>query len=142
MNDLFAALYEGFYPWELFYIYGLSQDMYDSGAYVVVGWFWLLSCVVLMLAYYYALSNYGNWYKLGYWFVWILVACLINFAAAYSISVGEMEIFYQHTDDGSPYGFSEHFSFSMVNVLWTFLLCIVLSILFKLKSVKASRTPF
>lgn len=142
MNDLFGPLYEGFYPWGLFYIDGFSQDMYDSGVYSIIGWFWIISSILLTLFYYYILSNYGSWFRLGHWFLWVLFACVINFTAAYYISIGEMADYYQHTDDGSPYGFSEHFRFSMVNAFWTFLLCVVLSIIFKIKSIKASRTPF
>lgn len=140
MNDLFAPFYEGFYPWEVFYIDNFSQDMYDSGAYTIVGWFWVISCAALTLVYYYGLSNYGNWFKLRYWLLWILAISVVNFVAAYYISNGEMEDYY--APELSPYGFSEHFSFSMVNVLWAAVLSAVLSMIFKFKSVKASRTPF
>lgn len=142
MNSLFTPFYEGFYPWEIFYIEGFSEDMYGSGTYNIVGWFWILSSVLLTLFYYYILSNYGSWFKRGFWFLWVVLTCIINFIAAYVISKNGMADYYQNSDEGSPWGLSEHFSFSMVNVFWTFLLCIILSIAFKYKSIKASRTPF
>ena len=142
MNNLFAPIYEGFYPWDIFRIDGFSDDMYDSGTYAVIGWFLILSSAFSVLLFYYFLSNYGSWYKRIYWFSWILIICVVNFIAAYYISVGEMDEFYSKSENGSPWGFSEHFSFSMVNVLWAALLGFVLSILLKKWSIKASRTPF
>lgn len=142
MNDLFAPFYEGFYPWEIFYIEGFSQDMYDSGTYIIIGWFLTLSSLSLMLLYYYLLSSYGKWYKRSYWLLWLMIVCGINYFGAYAISIGEMEAHFRESDHGSPYGFSEHFSFSMVNALWAFLFSVIFSVLFKWKSVRASRTPF
>lgn len=129
-------LYEGFEPLNLFYIEDFSQDMFTSGTYVSIGLVMLLSSLVSELFYYFFLSSYGSFYKKSYWFLWILFMAIINFIVAYTISFSAM------TDEGLTYTFSEYFTFSMVNVLWTMIFCFLFSIAFKFKSVKASRTPF
>ena len=129
-------LYEGFEPLNLFYIEGFSQDMFTTGTYVSIGLVMLLSSLVSELFYYFFLSSYGNFYKKIYWFLWILFIAIINFIVAYTLSFSAM------TDEGFTYTFSEYFTFSMVNVLWTMIFCFLFSIAFKFRSIRASRTPF
>jgi len=138
MNNFFAMLYEGFHPMDLFYIStnDFSQNMFLSGAYVSIGLIMLISSLLSELIYYYFLSNYGSFYKKIYWFLWIAFIGLINFSIAYTFSLSAM------IADRNIYTFMEYFSFSMVNVLWTVVFCFLFSIVFKFKSVRASRTPF
>lgn len=135
MNDLFAYLYEGFPPLNLFYISNnnFSDNMYQSGSYVSIGLIMLISSLVSELLYYFFLSNYGSFYKKMYWFLWMVAVALINFAVAYSFSFSTI---------GPDATFTEYFTYSMVNVLWTMIFCFLFSIAFKFKSIKASRTPF
>ncbi|MDM1376349.1 hypothetical protein [Myroides marinus] len=142
MNDLFATLYEGFNPLNLFYIENFSSDMYDSGSYSTMGWLLLIVTVVMVALYYFLLSNYGKFYKRIWWFVYILVIALINFIIAYNISMNAMEDLFLTNEDGNPYGFSEYFQLGMVNVLYGVILSIVFSIIMKFKSIQATRTPF
>lgn len=142
MNDLFATLYEGFNPLNLFYIENFSSDMYDSGSYSTMGWLLLIVTVVMVALYYFLLSNYGKFYKRIWWFVYILVIALINFIIAYNISMNAMEDLFLTNEDGNPYGFSEYFQLGMVNVLYGVILSIIFSIIMKFKSIQATRTPF
>jgi len=136
MNDFFAALYEGFHPLNLFYIQDFSNDMYGSGAYVTIGLIMIFSSFVFESLYYYFLSSYGSLYKRIFWFIWLLVIAVINFVVAFYYSTVELE------NMGVKYGFTEHFNFSVVNVLWAVIFSFVFSLLLKTKSIKGSRTPF
>lgn len=142
MEDFFAAIYEGFHPLDLFYIKDFSQDMYRSGSYISIGLIMLISAFILMSLYYFVLSNYGKFYKKIYWLLWISVLCLINFFVAYFNSLSAMENLFAASDNGHPYGFTQFFTFSMVNVFWTFFFCSLFSVVLKMKSITASKTPF
>ena len=136
MNELFAALYEGFHPLDLFYITGFSDEMFNSGIYVTIGLIMLLTSLGLESIYYYCLSSFGNFYKKVYWLIWLALIGLLNFCVAYYYSSSTMEYL------GFEYGFTQYFSFSIVNVLWATIFSFTFSIILKLKSIKGSRTPF
>jgi hypothetical protein len=142
MNDFFAILYEGTFLGDIFYLDGFSNDMFQANAYMAIGLIMLISSAILELIYYYFISNYGNFYKKRFWSIWILIIGLINFAAAYYQSTIAIEDFYSTSTEGSPYSFTEHFTFSMVNVLWAIIFSFLFSLVLKIKSVKASKTPF
>ncbi len=138
MNDFFAMLYEGFSPIDLFYISinNFSDNMFTSGVYITIGLVMIISALLSELFYYFFLSSYGNFYKTIYWFLWIVFIAVINFFVGYFASMRAM------INEGFSYTFFEYFTFSMVNVLWTMFFCFLFSIVFKFKSIKASRTPF
>lgn len=142
MNDFFATLYEGTFLGDLFYLDGFSNDMFQANAYMSIGLIMLISSLLLEIVYYYFISNYGNIYKKRYWLIWILIIGVLNFASAYYHSIVTIEDFYSTSTEGSPYSFTEHFTFSMVNVLWAVIFSFLFSIILKIKSVKASKTPF
>ncbi|MEC4114064.1 hypothetical protein VSO92_08090 [Myroides pelagicus] len=142
MNDFFASLYEGFNPLNLFYIDNFSNDMYESGSYVTMGWSLIIITVVMIVLYYFLISNYGKFYKKIWWLIYVLVVGVINFATAYNISFSAMEDLFMTSEDGNPYGFTEYFQLGMVNVLYGILLSFVLSMILKFKSIQATRTPF
>jgi magnesium-transporting ATPase (P-type) len=142
MNDFFATLYEGTLLGDLFYIDGFSNDMFQANAYMSIGLIMLISSLLLEVVYYYFISNYGKFFKKRFWFLWILVIGILNFATAYYQSTVAIEDFYSTSTEGSPYSFTEHFTFSMVNVLWATIFCILFSLVLKIRSVRASSTPF
>lgn len=142
MEDFFAALYEGFHPLDLFYIKDFSQDMYSSGVYVSIGLIMIFSTFFLMALYYFALSNYGSFYKKIYWLIWILIIGIINFFVGYYNSLMAIENTYVNSPNGHPYGFTQFFTFSMVNVIWSIIFCFAFSLVLKIKSTCASKTPF
>lgn len=136
MNEFFAMLYEGFHPLDLFYIIHFSNDMFSSGAYVIIGWTMVISTFLLESLYYYFISSFGSFYKRVYWFIWLIIIGVINFIVAFYYSNTTME------QMELEYSFNEYFNFSMVNVLWSILFSFFFSYLLKHKSIKGSRTPF
>ncbi len=138
MASFFETIYEGFPPLRLFYINEFSNAMYNADAYTSIGLIMLLSSLIMVVLYYYLLSNYGNLYKRSYWFLWIITIAIVNFTVAYMSSMSAL----QKSEPGNDYTFSQYFTFSMVNVLWAVIFSFAFSLIFKIKSISASRTPF
>ena len=138
MASFFEMIYEGFPPLNLFYINEFSNAMFTADAYTSIGLIMLFSSLIMEVLYYYLLSNYGNLHKRSYWFLWILTIAVINFIVAYMSSMSALE----KSEPGNTYTFSQYFTFSMVNVLWAVIFSFVFSLIFKIKSISASRTPF
>lgn len=139
--DIFSPMYEGF-NFDLFYFDNFSNDLFKLGIYDLVGIIMIISSFFLMIIYYYGLSKYKTFYKKLYWILWVSLICLINYRIAHYNSLIAMEDLYKNSDDGQPYSWILFFKFSMVNVLWTFLFCFAFSLLLKIKSDTASKTPF
>ncbi|WP_010250503.1 hypothetical protein [Myroides injenensis] len=142
MNDLFAALYEGFSPLNLFYIENFSSDIYETGAYVTMGWLMIIISIVMTVLYYFLFSNYSVFYKKIYWFLYLVLIAIVNFAVAYNISLSAIEDLYISSEQGNYYGINDYFQLSIVNALYGFILCFIVSLLVKSFSVQATKTPF
>lgn len=142
MNDFFAALYEGFNPLNLFYIENFSEDLYETGSYVTMGWLMILISIVFTVIYYFFVSNYGKFYTRLSWFLYLIFVAVINFAVAYNIALGAIDDLYLTSEQGTPYGFNEFFQLSIVNALYGFIVCFIVSIIVKSFSVQATKTPF
>lgn len=142
MNDLFAALYEGFSPLNLFYIENFSSDIYETGAYVTMGWLMIIISSVMTALYYFIFSNYSVFYKKIYWFIYLIIIAIVNFAIAYNISLSAIEDLYISSEQGNYYGINDYFQLSIVNALYGFILCFIISLIVKSFSVQATKTPF
>ena len=138
MASFFEMIYEGFPPLNLFYINEFSNAMFSADAYTSIGLIMLFSSFVLIALYYYVFSNYGNLHKRSYWLLWLLIIAIINFAVAYTSSLSSLNNY----EPSNTYTFSQYFTFSMVNVLWAVIFSFIFSLILKLKSTCASRTPF
>ena len=138
MASFFEMIYEGFPPLNLFYINEFSNAMYEADAYTSIGLIMLFSSLVMEILYYYMLSNYGNLHKRSYWFLWLITIAVVNFIVAYMSSMSALD----KSEPDNTYTFSQYFTFSMVNVLWAVIFSFVFSLIFKIKSISASRTPF
>jgi len=142
MNDFFAALYEGFNPVNLFYIEYFSDDMYESGVYTTIGWLMIISTLALTALYYFSLSNYGKLYKKQFWILWIGCIATLNYTMGYILANNAMNDFYSSAEEGNPYSFITYSQFGIYNLIWGLLLSIIVSVVIKGKSIKASKTPF
>jgi hypothetical protein len=138
MANFFEMIYEGFPPLNFFYINEFSNAMYEADAYTSIGLIMLFSSLVMEILYYYMLSNYGNLHKRSYWFLWLITIAIVNFIVAYMSSMSALD----KSEPDNTYTFSRYFTFSMVNVLWAIIFSFVFSLIFKTKSISASRTPF
>lgn len=133
----FAPAYELF---GLAYLGQFSDDLFDNFVYSKIATPTLIVTIIAIGAYYFLFSNYGQFYKRRFWFLWLFLISTANFGicfyivkqSLYDIYGGE----YPENYEGSIY------MVSFINVLWTLLIGFILSIIFKIKSVQASRTPF
>lgn len=135
--DLFPLLYDNLISNEDF-----ADALYNSEIYNSVGMIMVFSSLFCMILYYYVISNYSNFRKFYFWAIWILVLAIINFSVAYYFSDLEMEKQFKDTENGSPFSVTDYMNFSFLNFIWTIFFCFILSIPLKIKSTRASKTPF
>jgi hypothetical protein len=135
MNDLFASWYE-----LLTYFNSFSDDMYNEKLYISIGLWMVLIPVVILALYYYALNSvkFNKW---GYWLLLVVILCVVNFIIAYSISYNALDNLYVQQNNILPYS-AEFVGFSLINVLWTFVVSFVWSMIIKWRSKNCRRTPF
>ena len=119
----------------LYELFGKNVDpTYATDVYPFVGLFTLLIVLVFVALFYVALGRWKPvWYKLGHWFVTLIILLLFAF-------------FFAFTKSKEATGEDTHTSFmwklAFVNVLYTFIYFIVFSLLFKKISIFAKHTPF
>jgi len=135
MNDFFAGWYE-----LLAYFGGFSNDLYDENLYITIGLCMVLIPVAVLAIYYYAVNSvkFAKWW---HWLLLVIVLCAINFGIAYSTSYNELSYLYEQQNKALPYS-TEFISFSLINVLWTFVVSFVWSMIIKWGSKNCRRTPF
>ena len=135
MNDFFSNWYE-----LLAYLGDFSEDMYNQSLYLSIGLCMTLIPVGVLTIYYYAINSvkFSKWW---HWLLLVVVLCAINFGIAYSTSYYELAYLYEQQNKVLPYGI-EFFSFSLVNVLWSFVVSFVWSLIIKWGSKNCRRTPF
>jgi len=135
MNDFFASWYE-----LLAYFEGFSDDMYNQNLYITIGLCMVLIPVGVLAIYYYAVNSV-RFAKKWHWLLLVVVLCAISFVIAYTTSYNELSYLYEQQNKELPYG-TEFVSFSLVNVLWTFVVAFIWSMIIKWGSKNCRRTPF
>ena len=140
MNNFFANWYEllGFFE-------GFSDDMFDNSLYFPIGLCMVLIPIVLLTMYYYVLNSV----KFGKGFY---LTTLKEQAQRMALRVAKMfgGISYRNISDlymdqntAPSYALGTCcFSFSMINVLWSFVVSFVWSMIIKRGSTNCRRTPF
>ena len=135
MSDFFSNWYE-----LLAYLGDFSEDMYNENLYISIGLCMALIPVGVLTLYYYAINSvrFSKWW---HWTLLVVFLCGINFGIAYSVSINELSYLYEQQNKVLPYGI-EFFSFSLINVFWTFVVSFVWSMMIKWGSKHCRRTPF
>jgi hypothetical protein len=135
MNDFFANWYE-----LLAYFDSFSNDMYNQSLYITIGLCMVLIPIGVLTLYYYALNSvkFSKW---RHWLLLVIILCALNFFIAYSTSYNELAHLYEQQNNVLPYS-TEFVSFSLINVLWTFVVSFIWSVIIKWGSKNCRRTPF
>lgn len=135
MNDFFANWYE-----LLSYFDGFSDNMYDNGLYLSIGYCLILVPVVLLTLYYYVLNSrkFNKWWQ---WLLLVVIICVINFGIAFGVSYNGIYGQYGTNLVGYPL-ISDCLGFSFINFTWSFLISFVWSMIIKWGSSQCRRTPF
>jgi hypothetical protein len=138
MNDFFSTIYE---LGDTFYWGNFSDCLLDNNLYMHVGIVLVISSLVGMLIYYYVINStrWDQWY---HWLVSVVIVGIINAVYAYWAILSKLEIVYAEAGaDKVPFT-TEFFNFSVVDFLWSLVLCFVFSLLLKWKSTNCRKTPF
>ena len=135
MNDFFANWYE-----LLAYFEGFSDDMYHQNLYITIGLCMVLIPVAVLTVYYFAVNSvrFSKWW---HWLLLVVLLSAINFFISYSASYNELSYMYEQQNNHLPYGI-ELVSFSLINMLWSFVVSFVWSMIIKWGSKNCRRTPF
>ena len=135
LNLFFANWYE-----LLAYFEGFSDDLYNQNLYLHLGLYMVLIPVSVLALYYYVVNSvrFNKWW---HWLVLVIILALINFGLAYRTTFIELSYLYEQQNSELPYS-SEFISFSLINLIWTFIVAFVWSIIIKWGSKNCRRTPF
>lgn len=137
MNDFFANWYEllGFFE-------GFSDDMFDNSLYLPIGLCMVLIPIVFLTLYYYVLNS-ARFNKWWHWLLLVVVLCVVNFGISYLVSYRNILNVYTDMNSEPSYALGTCcFSFSIINVLWCFVVSFIWSLIIKWGSSQCKRTPF
>lgn len=134
MNEFFANWYE------LTYIEGFSDTMYENGLYIPIGFCMVLIPIVVLTLYYYAVNSrrFNKWWQ---WLLLVIIICAINFGIAFGVSYNGIYDVYGTTEVGYPL-VANCVGFAFINFLWSFVISFVWSMIIKWGSTQCRRTPF
>lgn len=135
MNDFFASWYELISSFD-----GFSDSMYYNGLYVAIGFCMVLIPIVALTLYYYVVNSrsFNRWW---HWLLLVVIICGINFGIAFGVSYNGIVNAFGSPDVGFPL-VPSCLGFSFINVLWTFVISFVWSMIIKWGSTQCRRTPF
>ena len=136
MNDFFQKLYEMFG-----YNQGFSDNLYNTGTYSPIGILMFAISLVGMAIYYYAINHprFNRWYN---WLFVVLILCAINLGIAFFKAYSVIEGVFQQQNQAVPYPTMNFIEFSLTNVFWTIISCLLLSLIIKWGSTNAKYSPF
>ena len=137
MNDFFANWYELLGSFE-----GFSDDMFYNSLYLPIGLCVVLIPIVFLTLYYYVLNSakYNRWW---HWLLLVVVLCVVNFGISYLVSYRNIMNIYIDMNSEPSYTLGTYcFSFSLINLLWCFVVSFIWSLIIKWGSNNCRRTPF
>jgi hypothetical protein len=137
MNDFFQKLYEMF---GIAYNQGFSDNLYNAGTYAPIGELMFLLALAGMAIYYYAINHprFNRWY---HWLVIVLILCAANFGIAFSQAYSAIDKMFQEQNQAIPYPIMNFVEFSFINVFWTLIFCLIISLIIKWGSRNAKYSP-
>ncbi len=130
-NEFFATIYEMFLR---YYDPSFSGDLYDEELYTVLGTGTILINLVLVLLFYYGINrpNFSRWYN---WLLMLIVGVSTSFVFSYFLIYNKFEGL------GYLYETIQYISFSIRNAIFSVVLFIIFTYLFKWWSTNAKGTP-
>jgi len=150
MNDFFASLYElfGIAP---FY----SSDMGDHlrgwditcSDFIATPWYTYIGLIMIGITLFVYMLQYhiidrSDWSKRRHWWMFALLAVLLNFSIAFTIPYNAVQA--GEYCNQLIIGFSDCMGFAFSNALWSFLLFLIITTIpvFRQFSVNCSHTTF
>jgi len=139
LKDLIANFYE---LWGAAYLGSFSDQMYNNDFYFSVALYSIIIALILTIVYYYVIDRPST-AKLSIWSINLLVGAILTFITAYVSSNNDLTELFASVGEQVPASFSsDMLMFSLINAMWTVLLMVLLSLVFKWKSPNSSFVPF
>src|SRR5690606_30304669 len=139
LKDLIANFYEF---WGGAYLGPFSDDMYSIDQYFPIAIYSIITAIVITVTYYYVLDRPAT-AKKRFWLLALLVGGILSFVIAYVTSNNGLTEMFTQVGVSVPPGYtSDMLQFSLINVFWTIILILLLSLLLKWKSTHSSYIPF
>lgn len=136
--EFFSNLYE---LWGNFTLGDFSNDMFHNGIYSPIGIAMLISAVIWMMLYYYAI-NHPKWGKVSIWLLWLAGLGVLNFIFAYGICYSQLKPIYEDQGIEMPSYWSDIMTFSFENGLISMITAAAISVIIKGKSSVLKNVPF
>jgi len=139
LKDLIANFYE---LWGGSYLGSFSDQMFNNDLYFPVALYSILVAFMLTIAYYYIIDRPVT-AKLSVWAINLLVGWIISYIIAYVSANNDLTEIFTSIGEPVPASFSsDMIMFASINAMWTVLLMVLLSLVFKWKSTHSSYIPF
>lgn len=142
MNDFFANLFE---LWGLAIIENsqasFSDQMYDNALYPPIGLVMIISALLFAILYYFVINHarLSRWY---WWGLGGLIVAVINFLTSWGIADGKLYQIYVNAGMQYPFSFIDILPFSLIVAMWTFIVYLLTSVIFKRFSINSRHTPW
>lgn len=142
MNDFFANLFE---LWGLAIIENsqasFSDQMYDNALYPPIGLVMIISAVLFAILYYFVINHarLSRWY---WWGLGGLIVAVLNFLTSWGIADGKLYQIYVNAGMQYPFSFIDILPFSLIVAMWTFIVYLLTSVIFKRFSINSRHTPW
>lgn len=135
MNDFFANWYE-----MISYFEGFSDVMYENSLYIAIGFCMVLIPIVVLTLYYYVVNSrrFNRWWQ---WLLLVIIICAVNFGIAFGVSYNGIYDVFGTAEVGFPL-VASCVGFAFIDVLWTFVISFVWSMIVKWGSPQCKWTPF
>ncbi len=138
MKDLIANFYE---LWGGAYLGDFSDQMFNNDLYFPVALYSILVAFILIIAYYYVIDRPGT-AKISIWAINLLIGGVISAIIAYVSANNDLTEIFSSIGEPVPASFSsDMLMFAMINAMWTIILMVLLSFVFKWKSPNSSYIP-
>jgi len=138
LKDLIANFYE---LWGGAYLGDFSDQMFNNDLYFPVALYSILVAFILIIAYYYVIDRPGT-AKISIWAINLLIGGVISAIIAYVSANNDLTEIFSSIGEPVPASFSsDMLMFAMINAMWTIILMVLLSFVFKWKSPNSSYIP-
>ena len=138
MKDLIANFYE---LWGGAYLGNFSDQMFDNDLYFPVALYSIFVGLILIIVYYYVIDRPGT-AKISIWALNLLLGAIISAIIAYVSANNDLTEIFASIGEPVPIAFSsDMLMFAMINAMWTIILMVLLSFVFKWKSPNSSYIP-
>ena len=109
-----------------------SDDLYDNGVYTSTGIATIAAVLLGFIVFYLLKAQKPLTFRLLAWLITVFVLCVISFGMAYALSNSTLFGVYAKQNQDLPYGFGNFAGFALINLVWSFIFCLIFSVMVQL----------